>query len=95
VLEFDQSTVFEGRTMSALPTGQAITRQDARAYQERWRLVHEAEVAELRQLSPDDKMRQLAALMALGRALGWLEVLESEPARRSENWLRLQRTGHG
>lgn len=42
----------------------AITSRQARSYLDRWKLVHEAEVQELRNASLDIKARQLAVLMA-------------------------------
>lgn len=42
----------------------AITSRQARSYLNRWKLVHEVEVQELRNASLDIKARQLAALMA-------------------------------
>jgi hypothetical protein len=42
----------------------SITSQDARRYLQRWALVEERELAELRKTSIETKSRQLAALMA-------------------------------
>jgi hypothetical protein len=42
----------------------SITPTEAQAYFERWQLVKEIELAELRRTSMDTKLRQLSALMA-------------------------------
>jgi hypothetical protein len=42
----------------------SITPDDARRYLERWKLVEEREIAELRNTPIEIKARQLAALMA-------------------------------
>jgi len=42
----------------------AITPTEAQAYLERWELVREIELIELRRTSMDVKLRQLSALMA-------------------------------
>ena len=42
----------------------SITTAEAQAYFERWELVKEIELAELRRTSMDTKLRQLSALMA-------------------------------
>lgn len=42
----------------------AITSRQAQSYLNRWKLVHEVEVQELRNASLDIKARQLAVLMA-------------------------------
>jgi hypothetical protein len=41
-----------------------MTPEDARQYLERWRLVEEREIAELRETPIETKARQLSALMA-------------------------------
>jgi hypothetical protein len=68
-----------------------ITPEEARAFKERWRLVNEADRAELQRLTPDDRIRQLAILMASVRSMGWAEKLEAESAASCENWQRLRR----
>jgi hypothetical protein len=41
-----------------------VTSEQAREYLDRWRLVHEREVRELRDTSLDTKARQLSVLMS-------------------------------
>lgn len=57
----------------------------------RWRAVRAAEIEALREASPEQKLRQLAALMASVRKLGWGEVLAADEAAAREQWSRLRR----
>jgi hypothetical protein len=41
-----------------------ISREEARAFKTRWEFVGEVERTELRKASPEEKFRQLAALMS-------------------------------
>ncbi len=71
-----------------------MTRDDILAYQRRWRLVEEREIAELRAASPEHKLRQVAALMASVDAMGWREGLKDDPPVW-KTWQRLrERLGH-
>ena len=49
----------------------AFTRADARKFRARWQLVNDAEQAELRATPMEQKLVQLAALMASADAMGW------------------------
>ncbi len=66
----------------------------ARAFVERWRLVNEAEIDELRQTPVEVKLQQLAALMDSVRQLGWDVDLAAEEQMVRERWNRL-RKAHG
>lgn len=68
-----------------------ITRAEARAYRARWQAVNAAERSELRAASAEDKLRQLAALMASVEQMGWSEALAAEEAVARERWARLRR----
>ena len=48
----------------------SVTPDDARRYLDRWKLVEEREIAELRNTPIEVKARQLGALMA-SRVLSW------------------------
>ncbi len=67
------------------------TKEEARAFADRWRLVNEAEIAELRATSIEQKFAQLAALMASARALDWTTTDEAEVAAVRARWVRLHR----
>jgi hypothetical protein len=77
--------------MATRTKNRRMTLEEARAFKERWRLVNEADRAELQRLTPDDRIRQLAILMAMARSMGWAEKLEAESAASGENWQRLRR----
>jgi hypothetical protein len=68
-----------------------LTRTEAQAWAARWRRVNEAERRELRATSPEQKLRQLAALMLSVDALGWRAALAAEEAEVRDRWNRLRR----
>jgi hypothetical protein len=72
-----------------------MDREQARAYVERWKLVNETEIRELRETSVETKFRQLAALMESALALGWTTTDEAEVEAVRERWNRLRRLHRG
>jgi hypothetical protein len=75
--------------MIALMT--AITPAEARAYCNRWELVKEVELIELRRTSMDIKLRQLSALMASRGVFGVDPERESGVQLVRDRWALLQR----
>lgn len=73
----------------------ALSRKEAQAFRRRWEMVNAAERAELRATPLDDKLRQLAALMASVQSLGWTDVLAEEEAEVRVRWNRLRVTLNG
>ncbi|MCP4592045.1 MAG: hypothetical protein GY842_15020 [bacterium] len=73
----------------------SLTKADAEDFRRRWELVNEAEHTELRATPYDVKLRQIAALMASVRALGWHDQLASEEDQARQRWTRLREVGHG
>lgn len=71
-----------------------ITKDELAAWQERWDLVHEVELEELRRMTPDEKLRDLAMLMQVVRDCGWEETLAADKAVARERWLKLYKA-HG
>jgi hypothetical protein len=67
-----------------------ITREEARAFRRRWEAINAAEREELRAMSMEDKLRQLAALMASRDLFDWTEDMKSEAEVR-ERWNRLRK----
>lgn len=61
-----------------------ITADEARAFRDRWRLVNEREIAEMRATPPAEKFRQLANLVESAKALGWTR----DEAAETEVWER-------
>jgi hypothetical protein len=68
-----------------------MTREEAQAWQKRWELVNKAEREELRRTPMEQKLRQLAAMMAAARELGWTEKMAEEEGEVRERWMRLRR----
>ena len=71
--------------------GRRITKAQAAAFRDSWKTVNAAELAELRATSPEQKLRQLSALVASADALGWTKLLAAEEAGVRERWCRLRR----
>lgn len=61
----------------------------ARAYTERWHVVAEAERAELRSTSLEQKLRQLSQLMESARSLKWATTDAREVDEVRARWNRL------
>ena len=69
-----------------------ISSDEGEAYLARWRLVQEAEVAELRRTSMETKLRQLAALVAARDTFGPDADRDLHVAEVRERWNRLRQT---
>jgi len=67
-----------------------MTKEEARAWKEGWRLVNEFEREELRTTPMAVKVRQFLAVMRLGRAMGWLDQPADDDREVDERWARLQ-----
>jgi hypothetical protein len=63
---------------------------DVRAWADRWKEVERAEIAELRELSPAVKLRQLDALAQSASLFDWSSV-DAENERVRELWRTLRR----
>ncbi|HTY49168.1 MAG TPA: hypothetical protein VMB48_05715 [Steroidobacteraceae bacterium] len=70
----------------------AITREQAETYLERWSLVRDAELAELRRTSMATKFRQLAALMASRHLFEPEADREAQVQEVRERWARLRQS---
>lgn len=69
----------------------AITPKQARDYLDRWKLVHEVEIQELRNAPLDTKVRQLSILMASRDLFEHDDVeREKEEAVVRERWARIR-----
>ncbi len=67
-----------------------MTKDEARQFTERWRLVNEFVAEEVRHTPPDVKLRQLSVLYAAGRTLGWTEKLKTGEEEVRERWRELK-----
>ena len=72
-----------------------MTKEEGRAFRKRWEAVNAAEREELRAMPMEEKMQQLAALMASRDLFGWIEEMRKEEAEVRERWLRLRRAFRG
>jgi hypothetical protein len=77
------------------PSFSDVTRAQAHAFRERWRLVARAEAAERRRESMDERLHRLAALMASAGAVGGKRRLAAEDAAVRRRWARLRRAMRG
>jgi transcriptional regulator with XRE-family HTH domain len=67
-----------------------LTKHEARAFKQRWDAVNAAEIQELATTPVAQKFRQLEALLASARQLGWTD-LTAEDGEVWERWARLRR----
>ncbi len=72
-------------------TKRRITKKEGRAFKRRWAAINRAEIHELRWMSLEEKFKQLAALMASSKQLGWNEALAAEEDEVRERWNRLRK----
>lgn len=68
-----------------------MTREDVKAWQERWQRVNEHQRQELQARSPEEKLVQLAVLMEEARLLKWSEALSAEDEKVWQRWQQLRR----
>jgi hypothetical protein len=68
-----------------------MTKEEARAWRDRWKLVNEAEKHELRETSMDHKLRQVVVMMSAARELGWTEALREGEEEVRDRWNALRR----
>ena len=73
----------------------SITREDALAFQARWRAVNESQTQELRQMTVDQKMRQLDVLYQFADAMGWRSALAADDWHEHELWNDLRKKMNG
>jgi hypothetical protein len=73
----------------------AITPEQAQNYLNRWKLVHEVEVQELRNASLDIKARQLSVLMASRELFREDRERAREVDAVRERWARIRRALRG
>jgi putative transcriptional regulator len=80
--------LLELEAASGEDTEERLTEAEARAFTRRWQAVNVAEKAELASRPAADKFRQVAALLASARALGWTGRVEEDLVRERWAWLR-------
>ena len=70
---------------------QRLTKNEARAFKQRWAAVNAAERQELAATLVAQKFRQSEALLASARHLGWTEAPAEDEGEVLEHWTRLRR----
>ncbi|MGA9995517.1 MAG: hypothetical protein WBP93_08890 [Pyrinomonadaceae bacterium] len=71
-----------------------MTKDEAREYEMRWRIVNSFLAEEARHLSISDKLRQLALMYEAGQMLGWDSALKEGEAEVRERWRFLRERCH-
>lgn len=68
---------------------------DVKAFASRWRMVNDAERAELRATSGERKLEVLELLMSSARALGWATTDAAEVEAVRSRWIKLRTPARG
>ena len=71
-----------------------ITRSEAVSFMKRWEIVNTFQKEELRVLSVDEKLGQLAMLMALAKELEWTVATDIEVSTTRDRWNKLREAYH-
>ena len=71
-----------------------MTKDEAREYEARWRLVNSFLAEEARHISISDKLRQLALMYEAGQTLGWDSALKEGEEEVRERWRCLRERCH-
>ena len=83
--------LLEIKTSLSQDSSGRLTKNEARAFKQRWAEVNAAERQELTATTVVQKFRQTEALLASARYLGWTESLEEDEGGVWERWTRLRR----
>jgi hypothetical protein len=67
-----------------------MTKEEARQFKERWRLVNEVTIEEARRTPVSIKLQQLTLMYEAGQTLGWTEALKAGEDEVRERWRRLK-----
>jgi len=68
-----------------------LSKAEAQAYLKRWRRVNALQTAELRRMTPAQKLDEVARLMQWAQEFGWTEKLSAEDAAVRNTWARLRK----
>jgi hypothetical protein len=67
-----------------------LTREEAIRFQERWRLVNARTAQEIRDTSPEEKLKETAMMFEAAHALGWIDKLAEGEEEARERWILLK-----
>ena len=71
-----------------------MTKDEARLFKQRWRLVNDRVIEELRQMPVAVKLQQLAIMFTAGHALGRADKQKSGEEEVRARWVRLKERAH-
>ncbi len=71
-----------------------ITKSEARAFRKRWKILNDAEREELYITPIDNKLEQLAKLIASAKQMGWIKPLAEEEKEVRIRWNKLRNSYH-
>jgi len=69
----------------------ALTKEEARRYLARWRLVNARQEEEMRSTSIEVKWRQFNTLLRWVHEFGWTESLAEQDAEGRKRWMRIRK----
>ena len=67
-----------------------MSKEEARRFKARWRLVNDFTADEARGAPPETKLRQTALLYEAAESFGWAEALREGESDVRERWRRLK-----
>ena len=67
-----------------------LTKEELIRFQERWRLVNARTIQEVRDTTPEEKLRQTAVLFEAAHALGWVDELAEGEEDVRARWILLK-----
>ena len=67
-----------------------MTKEEARRFKARWKLVNDFTADEARRTPPETKLRQTALLYEAAQTFGWAEALREGEAEVRERWRLLK-----
>lgn len=67
-----------------------MTKEEAREFKERWRLVNERMIQEVRNTPIDSKLEQLALMFQAAQSLGWSDRLREGEEEVRRRWCLLK-----
>lgn len=71
-----------------------MTKEEARLFKQRWRLVNDRIIEEVRQTPVTVKLQQLAIMFAAGQALGWADKQKLDEEEVRARWVCLKENPH-
>jgi hypothetical protein len=67
-----------------------LTKEEARQFQERWRLVNARTIQEVRDTPPEEKLRQTAMLFEGAHLLDWAGRVPDDEGEVRARWILLK-----